>query len=60
MMAFENEWHRIQLNYPVLPLIIFTDPGVDDALMLLQILCTRKYPIAGADFLYCRFEYICH
>ncbi len=29
------------------PLIIFTDPGVDDMLMLIQILRQKKYPIAG-------------
>jgi inosine-uridine nucleoside N-ribohydrolase len=47
MLHFENELRVLQEKYPPLQLIIFTDPGLDDALMLLQILCAKKYRIAG-------------
>ena len=47
LLAFDKALSSL-LPSKKIPLIIFTDPGVDDLLMLIQILnCTQTYFIAG-------------
>ncbi|WP_421020633.1 nucleoside hydrolase, partial [Klebsiella pneumoniae] len=44
---FEFVLKKITSEKKRIPVIIFCDPGVDDALMLLQMLNQKKYVIAG-------------
>ncbi len=47
IQPFDTIFRKLALNKENIPVIIFCDPGVDDALMLLQMLNQKKFPIAG-------------
>lgn len=47
IQRFDTVFRKLTSGHKNIPVIIFCDPGVDDALMLLQMLRQKKFPIAG-------------